>query len=195
MCIICSGENIDNYYELNIRCNTLEVLPPLPDTVSVLYIYRCKNLREITSFPIGLTKLFISHTPKLLFLPHFPDILFNLQICECNFNSLPPFPPALIQLCIFRTRITSLPPLPATVFSAQLLHNWLLEAPEKEDCIIFTDCRYIKSLHNIKYNVNIGKIYRLQKWLRNIFWKRSFMKASLLKKYFPKVLSGYILTF
>ncbi len=80
------------------ECQALQ-LPPLPETLQVLVVFKCQKLTQIPALPSTLTKLVIWQCPSLALLPSLPCKLTHLSIAGCHaLTGEVPLPGSLVSL-------------------------------------------------------------------------------------------------
>lgn len=147
MCIICDGEDITGYTELDISgcpfidtipelpsglislncsgCSSLESIPKLPETLEDLDCSLCDNLKELQSLPRSLLRLNCSGCIELLDLNYRGQfsciILEDLDCSDCsNLISLPKLPETLKDLNCYNC-----PKLTVLSYNNKLPHSLL----------------------------------------------------------------------
>ncbi len=119
-------EYFDRLTSLRCQMNQLSFLPPLPNTINLLYC-GSNNLISLGNLPDSLVEI-ICDTNQLTSLPVLPSRLGYLLCAGNQLTSLPPLPSQLWFLNAMGNQITCLPVLPNSL-------NYLLLVGNPVNCL------------------------------------------------------------
>lgn len=114
-----------------LRCHesTISTLPPLPQKLKELYIYKCENMTQLPPLPDSLIKLYCEYC-KLISIPPLPKNLQKFSCMDNELNQLPELPDALLELYCENNKILCLPnSLPPKLIRLDCSNNRLLNLP------------------------------------------------------------------
>ena len=129
-----------NLVRLSCNFDSIQILPPLPNSIKTLQCSFNPNLDSITEFPDSLEQLSCSHN-NLSSLPPFPNGLFSIDCGKNLLTSLPQLPDSLRDLDCYSNLLTSLPALPASIKIIQAFENHLTILPVLRNSLTLLDIR------------------------------------------------------
>ena len=184
MCLICRKENLEGLVSINLE--------------------NCQEVRELPPLPASLQRLFCNYT-QITSLPSLPASLQTLSCYDTPITFLPSLPASLRYLNCSYTQLSILPSLPASLRYLDCSHTWILTlhfALQNADQRLYPppNCRVVSwnnpflNYNNSKYNSNVRKLLRIQKWLALRSFKRKLNRINILKKYLPVVLTRIIIS-
>lgn len=139
---ITSIINLPNTLEIfDIQNTPISILPPLPGSLSQLWIPGTGISSLPATLPTNLTILSIPNT-TINTLPTLPNTLVSLNIEDTGIPSLPnPLPPQLVTLIFSNTSINSIPSLPTTLVQLKCNNNTSINTiPTLPISIIILEC-------------------------------------------------------
>ncbi len=117
-------------------------LPALPDSLTRLLLYSCRNLDNLSSFPANLKFLFLNYCTNISALPSLPASLDTLFCNNNQLRNLPDLPINLRRLDCSYNKLLSLPQLPDSLKYLDCGNNDSLAAiPSLPEGLIFFMCQ------------------------------------------------------
>ena len=130
----------DNLDTLDCEANQLNILPPLPNSLTFLWCGSCQ-LSALPTLPNYLRQLSCFNN-QLTSLPTLPNSLTYLSCRSNPLTSLPTLPNALTYLECRNSLLSSISSLPVSLTYLDCYNNLLVSLPALPNSLIYLDCSF-----------------------------------------------------